>query len=596
MALIENALFIAITCYGTLSLVLFFLYSKYREFSMLVWAVNAIFSIVGYIIDLSSAETLSQGLVNPFFFLVTLPSTLTSIKGMTLYLGKRMQKFWFILTPFLILWLLIGLAFEWNFYVIAAPMSMYFGLVHAYIGINFLWSREEKDMGAIVTGISFFGFAYITFSYPFSSITPDYVSGGILLLSILCITLSVGLLLIYFEKNINLLKHSEKALLEEKIAAEMANQTRSEFLAIMSDALLIVDLEGKIKAGNLAAYTLFAYTETELIGKPIEFLIDQASFKNRLPDFSRETFLKREIIQDFEIVINSNSGKQIPVSLSKKRQFDLERNQHVNYYIFCDLTDKKRAEENLQLLKKLDDANQLKTKIITWAAHELKTPLTPILGYVELLYKSKKNEKENLGDFNIEECEILLRSTQRFTKIVDNFLDVGRLQDGNFPIRRENVVLNHIIQDAVKTVELQASQKKIQVKTEIAPVTANIDKERMEHVIINLLSNALKYSPENTTIAIWVDQIKRGEENFARITITDQGFGFTPDEIEHAFLPFGKVYTTQDQKKFIAGSGLGLYICKNIVDSHGGSIQIHSDGINKGTQVELMVPIADSSG
>ncbi len=591
MALIENAIFIAIACLTTLSIVLFFLYTKYRELSMLVWAVNATFSIAGYIIDLNSVETLSQGIVNPFFFVVTLPSTLTIIKGMTLYLGKKMQKFWFIITPFLIAWLIIGVLLPGDDTLLYALISLDYVIVYTYVGINFLRSRGEKDVGTIITGTSCIGFAFITFMFPFSAVTPDYVANNTLILSVLTITISVGLLLIYFEKNMSLLIKNEKDLLQAKKAAEAANDAKSEFLSLMSDALLIVDLEGKIITGNLAAYTLFQYTETDLIGKPIQFLIDPASFKSDLPDFSKENLLKRESIQDIETVANSKSGKKIPVSLSKKKLFDQERNRQLNIYIFCDRTDKMRAKENLRLLEKLNETNELKTKIITWAAHELKTPLTPIVGYVDLLYNSVKNKKENLGDFNLEDCEILLQSTQRLAKIVDNFLDVGRLQDGNYLLRREKVDLNRLILDAMKIIQFQASQKKIEVKTENLPVIANIDKGRMEHVILNLLSNAVKYSPENTKIAIKIDQIKDGDKDVARITVTDQGFGFTPEEIEHAFLPFAKVYTIQDQKKFITGTGLGLYISQNIVESHGGTIQIHSDGINKGTQAVVTFPI-----
>jgi len=592
MNTIEYCLYLALSSAGILTLVLFFLHSKYREKSMLYWAFNGILTMVGFVILLVTIEDFSQGIVNPGYILSTLPTTFFIIKGMSLFIGKRMPKNWIIIMMLCALWIFIGLPFQFGDLLLYLPASTYLASVYVYVGIIFLRFRETKNVGTTITGITFLIYSILAFGYPFLSQLARFIPQGLLFHAILTIAHGVGLLLIYFERFMTQLKKNEESLIEAKKTAEMANQAKSDFLANMSDALFLVDSEGKIKAENLAAKSLFEYDEIELLGKPIEILFDYASFKDsNISEKWKENVLNPETIQNLEMVVDSKSGKKIPVLLSKTKLVDSDGELQAYAYIFCDQTDRNRAEENLQLLQKLTETDNLKTNIITWAAHELKTPLTPILGIAELLYNSKKNENLDQVKFDLEDFEVLLRSTERLVKIVDNFLDVGRMQDGNFPLRCEISDLGPIIQDAIKIVEFQASRKGIKVNAEITPVKVNIDRERLEQVIINLLSNAIKYSPENTKIFVTLNSIKEGEKNQALFTVIDQGFGFTKDEIETAFLPFAKVYTQQDQKKFIAGTGLGLYISKNIVESHGGTIQIHSNGINRGTTVKVFLPL-----
>ncbi|OLS12024.1 MAG: PAS/PAC sensor signal transduction histidine kinase [Promethearchaeota archaeon CR_4] len=590
---IEFSLYFTVASLGILTLVLFFLYNQYKEKSMLFWAYNGLLNVVGIAILLVTIEDFSLGIINPGFFLSYLPATLLILKGTSLYIGKKMRNTWIFIMIICATWTVLGLSLQFDDLIVYLPASIYLALIDIYTGINFVRYRETKGVGPTITGICFLCYAVFMFGYPFLSDAVSFIPQALLLLAIVTITLVIGFLLVYFERFVTKLEKNEESLLKAKKTAEMANQAKSEFLIHMSDALFLVDPDGKIGAVNPAANILFEFNEIELLGKQIDILFNQASFKdNNSPEKWKEIILKPEKIQDLEISVYSKGGKKIPVSLSKTKMLDPDENLQAFVYIFCDLTDKNRAEENLQLLQKLTETDHLKSNIITWAAHELKTPLTPILGMAELLYKSKKDEKSAQIKFELEDFEILLRNTERLLKIVENFLDVGRLQDGNFQLRYESCDLGVIIQNAIKAVDYQASRKNIKVIPEIFPLKSNFDQERIEQVFINLLSNAIKYSPENTKVYVKLDQIKENEKKVALITVIDQGFGFTSVELEKAFLPFAKVHTQQDQKKFIAGPGLGLYISKNIVESHGGTIHIYSDGANRGTTVKILLPFA----
>jgi two-component system sensor histidine kinase VicK len=110
-------------------------------------------------------------------------------------------------------------------------------------------------------------------------------------------------------------------------------------------------------------------------------------------------------------------------------------------------------------------------------------------------------------------------------------------------------------------------------------------------VIINLLSNAVKYSPEKTVITVGTPQEQERRANLFQILITDQGYGFTPEELAVAMQPFGRIQVQQDIKRMIKGTGLGLFISKNIVEQHGGTLQIISSGPYKGSTVIINLPL-----
>ncbi len=592
MNLIEYSLYVIIVGVLFLTVVLFFLYSQYHEKSMLYWAVNGILTTVCFIILLYSNEDFSRGVVNPDYLLTSLSTTIFSLQGLALYTKKKMRRTWIVAMILCAIWTLIGLSLPVENMFVYIPGSVYLTVAYAYTGIGFLRVRTIKRVGNYISGICFLLYATQAFEYPFLSTSVSFIPVGVFILNVITLALVVGILLVYFENLVTKLRENEISLVNAKNSAEIANQAKDQFLANMSDALLLVGPDGKITGLNRAADILFEYDETQLLGIPIELLLEQGSLKDDVLSIKwKELVLRSEIIQDHEVDVLSNSGKKIPTALTKTRLIDSYGKLQAYIYIFADQTDKKQAEENRHLLEKLTETDNLKDNIITWAAHELKTPLTPILAIAELLVKSKQMELRTPMRFDMEDLEILLRNAERLLKIVENFLDVGRLQHGTFPLNLAVTDIDPLIQDAIKIVELQASRKHIRFDVRTSSLQLKIDRERIEQVIINILANAIKYSPENSTVDIKIDQAEENEKKFALLTVHDQGFGFTKEELQNAFLPFAKVYTLQEQKKFLSGTGLGLFISKSLVEAHGGKIQIQSEGVNQGTTVKVFLPL-----
>ncbi|OLS12291.1 MAG: PAS/PAC sensor signal transduction histidine kinase [Promethearchaeota archaeon CR_4] len=225
-------------------------------------------------------------------------------------------------------------------------------------------------------------------------------------------------------------------------------------------------------------------------------------------------------------------------------------------------------------------------------AHELKTPLTSILGWAELLYNAKKQGDNLDAFFKLEDLLSIFRNAERLNILISEFLDMGRFEHGMFEIVKVQANFSNILENALKAVDNLAAEKAIRITIDAVPfVNLCVDRRRMEQVIIHLLTNAIKYSPEKTRVTIKANIEEHNAHKMLRVRVIDEGYGFEIEELSNATTPFAKAYTRQQQKRVVLGSGLGLYISRGIIEQHGGTLEIRSDGANCGTQIEIFLPI-----
>ncbi|MBI3754663.1 MAG: HAMP domain-containing protein [Deltaproteobacteria bacterium] len=225
---------------------------------------------------------------------------------------------------------------------------------------------------------------------------------------------------------------------------------------------------------------------------------------------------------------------------------------------------------------KLERTNRLRGNIVTIVSHELKTPLTSIKGFVHTLMREGAKFDEAVKR---KYLSIINSETDRLSKLINDMMDMTRIEMGRMELKKELVSISRVIRDAAAM--LNISDIEFDLKEDISYIW--LDKNRIEEVILNLMDNAVKYSPKGGRIRIRAYE----EKDFIKITVDDEGHGIQENEREKVFdafyrAPSGLSYNSK-------GLGLGLYICKGIIEAHKGEIWIEEKQ-GKGTMVAFTLP------
>jgi signal transduction histidine kinase len=244
-----------------------------------------------------------------------------------------------------------------------------------------------------------------------------------------------------------------------------------------------------------------------------------------------------------------------------------------------DITDKKKAENLIiEENKRLLELNKMKTELISRVSHELKTPITSIFGGTQILLEVYKNQTCSEA---LEFIELINRGGKRLKILIENLLDASRIESEKLQLNLQKENIAEIIKNCVSDNRYLANKRNMIVELNMPEVVSiEIDKMRIEQVITNLLSNAIKNTPKKGIIKITLEEKSEG----VYFKIEDTGIGLTKEEMQNLFLKFGKIERYGQKMDIdIEGSGLGLYISKEIIDMHGGHIWVESAGRNKGS-------------
>lgn len=257
-----------------------------------------------------------------------------------------------------------------------------------------------------------------------------------------------------------------------------------------------------------------------------------------------------------------------------------------------DVSARKQAEAaRIKMAAQLDEMNRLKeidvfrTNFINMAAHELRTPLTPIRTELYLLKQTMDSMTEDQG----RSVEILNRSFERLGRLVEEVLEGARMQAGKLGIRREPLDLTHVVKEVVDSFVNTCTQRRIRLDVHLEPSMPLMgDAGRLGQVVGNLVGNAVKFTPADGAISI---RAKRSSD-LATVSVRDTGVGLERPDLEKLFRPFSQV--TSHSKAAQDGAGLGLYICKGIVELHGGRIWAESPGRDRGSSFTFALPVGGS--
>jgi PAS domain S-box-containing protein len=243
-----------------------------------------------------------------------------------------------------------------------------------------------------------------------------------------------------------------------------------------------------------------------------------------------------------------------------------------------DITELRSLEKKVVEYREL---NEMKSNLLSTVSHELRTPLAIIKGYSTLLLDyDERLEKEEKHEY----VESIDKATSRLVELVNHILDMSRLESGMLQLERTSVSISRLVREAAAEARLRAPGHTIELNLATGLPRVRIDTKRIRQVLDNILDNAIKYSPEGTEIVISAEQ----QEQELLVSISDQGVGIPSKDLENVFNRMYRVEQRSTQET--GGVGLGLAICRGLVEAHGGRIWIESKE-GKGTTVFFALPL-----
>jgi PAS domain S-box-containing protein len=355
------------------------------------------------------------------------------------------------------------------------------------------------------------------------------------------------------------------------IERKRADELRARLAAIVTsseDAIVSKDLNGIVRTWNAGAERLFGYTAAEAIGRSITIVIPPDRLDEE-PGILRR-IRRGERVEHFETVRRRKDGTLIDISLTISPIVDSQGRIVGASKIARDITERRALERQ-------------KDVFIGIAAHELRTPVTGIKAYTQLLARRLRR----VGDAStVATLDKLDAQVERLNALITDLLDVTRLEGGALPFRATSFDLNALLLEVIDDAQRTMTQHLIVAEFD-APVTIMADRDRIGQVVTNLLTNAIKYSAAADRIIVRTTQ---GDDHVV-VAVQDFGVGIPKDDQPRIFERFYRV--TADGREGYSGLGLGLYIAAEFVKRHGGTIWVESDG-KQGTTIAFSLPISAS--
>jgi signal transduction histidine kinase len=227
-------------------------------------------------------------------------------------------------------------------------------------------------------------------------------------------------------------------------------------------------------------------------------------------------------------------------------------------------------------MEQIKESQQRKDEFIGIASHELKTPLTTIKGYIDVLNSMENQQPQK------QFVEKALGSVQKLEGLIKDLLDVSKIQSGQLRLTLTRFYIDDVIDETIDAVKMVSASHKIIRKKSANKLIVSADRQRIEQVLENLLSNAIKYSPGEQEV--WIDT--EVAKSAVIISVKDFGKGVPKEEHQNIFERF---YRSKDSSVHISGFGLGLYICRDIINRHNGKIWVESD--LKGSTFYFSLPL-----
>lgn len=341
------------------------------------------------------------------------------------------------------------------------------------------------------------------------------------------------------------------------------------------------DRNGAYIACNEGFENLVRAKKQYIIGKYItDLLPPEIAEKYHFMDIE---LVKHKRNQVYETSLKSPDGSMHQVMLNKFIFSGVTEEDSVLLGIIIDITERKQAEEKMLQAKMVAEAaNKAKTTFIVNMSHELRTPLNSVIGFSELLLS------ETIGPLNEKQkryAENILKSGNHLLDVINDVLDISRLELGNIELYYETVDISGVIEEVQRVLSPLSAEKNISIESNVEQGLKTIiaDRVKLKQILYNILNNAIKFSSENGKVNVYAEL----KEEMIEISIKDEGIGIHEDDYERVFQPFVQIDESISRKH--GGVGLGLALVKRFVELHGGKVWVNAIP-EKGSTFTFRIP------
>lgn len=383
-----------------------------------------------------------------------------------------------------------------------------------------------------------------------------------------------GCVLIF--RDVTAQRHTER----ERASQLLTARTLAAIVESSDDAIISKSLEGIILSWNAAAERLFGFTAEQAIGRHISIVIPPERIAEEDKIIANLKAGKRT--EHFETERVRSDGKHIFVSLTISPIKDDAGNVVGASKIVRDITERKRMEDDLRrLAANLSEADRRKNEFMATLAHELRNPLAPMSNMLEVL-KRADGDAEALTRAR----DTIERQLGQMVRLVDDLLDLNRITHDRLELRKSEVELATIIQQAIEVAHplIDSANHDLRVNLPEEPVYLDADPARLAQVFGNLLNNSSRYTKPGGTISI---AATRANSDVV-VTVRDDGAGIPEDKLATIFDMFTQVDRSPERSQ--GGLGIGLTLVKRLVEMHGGSVEARSEGEGQGSELIVRLP------
>jgi len=373
-----------------------------------------------------------------------------------------------------------------------------------------------------------------------------------------------------------------------RLQADRAAQRLAAIVESSDDAIISKDLNGVVKSWNAAAQRMFGYTAEEMIGQSIRKLIP--ADRQSEEDDVLARLRRGQKVDHFETIRQHRDGTLIPISLTVSPMLDSEGRVVGASKIARDVSDKREAERERERLLAVAEGNaaaaqqasRLKDEFLATLSHQLRTPLNAILGYARMI-RSGIVTPEN----HSRAIAAVERNAAALAQIVEDVLDVSRIISGKLRLHVEPTDVGDVVRHAIDAVRPAADAKSIRIDVNLDPHArlVSADGERLQQVVWNVLSNAVKFTPRHGCIEVQLYDMGDSLE----LVVHDNGIGITKEFLPHIFERFRQQDASTTRER--GGLGLGLGIARQLVEMHGGTIEAASPGPGAGATFRISLPL-----